>query len=61
MTCWWSWIEWGGNVRIQVIIEAAIHADDLQAARTFCGAIVGLRVMGKGAEELRRLAARLKD
>jgi hypothetical protein len=25
MTCWWNWIEWGGNVRIQAIIETAIY------------------------------------
>jgi hypothetical protein len=21
MTCWWNWIEWGGNVRIPAIAE----------------------------------------
>src|SRR5215472_13568250 len=47
MTCWWNWIEWGGNVRIQAIIETAIYVDDLQAAETFYGTLLGLRVMGK--------------
>ena len=47
MTCWWNWIEWGGNVRIQAITETAIYVDDLQAAETFYGTILGLRVMGK--------------
>src|SRR5215472_9671786 len=47
MTCWWNWIEGGGNVRIQAIIETAIYVDDLQAAETFNGTILGLRVIGK--------------
>jgi len=61
MTCWWNWIEWGGNVRIQAIIETAIYVDDLQAAETFYEAMLGLRVMGKGAEALRRPGARRED
>ena len=34
-------------MRIQAIIEAAICVDDLQAAETFYGTILGLRVMGR--------------
>jgi len=47
MTCWWNWIEGGGNVRIQAIIETAIYVDDLQAAETFYGTVLDLRVIGK--------------
>src|SRR5215472_18483918 len=46
MTCWWNWIEGGGNVRIQAIIETAIYVDDLQAAESFYGTVLGLRVIG---------------
>jgi catechol 2,3-dioxygenase-like lactoylglutathione lyase family enzyme len=42
-------------VRIQAIIETATYVDDLQAAETFYGAILGLRLTGK---ELGRFAAR---
>ena len=45
-------------MRIQAIIETAIYVDDLQAAETFYEAILGLRVMGNGAEALRCLGAR---
>ena len=34
-------------MRIQAIIETAIYVDDLQAAETFYGTVLGLRVMGK--------------
>src|SRR5215467_11898193 len=47
MTCWWNWIEGGGNVRIQAVVETAIYVDDLQATETFYGTVLGLRVMGK--------------
>jgi catechol 2,3-dioxygenase-like lactoylglutathione lyase family enzyme len=47
MTCLWNWIEGGGNVRIQAVIETAIYVDDLQAAETFYGTVLGLRVIGK--------------
>jgi endonuclease III len=35
MTCWWNWIEWGGNVRLQAIIETAIYVDDIQDGRFY--------------------------
>ena len=47
MTCWWNWIEGGGNVRIQAIIETAIYVDDLQATETFYRTVLGLSVIGK--------------
>ena len=43
MTCWWNWLEGGGNVRIQAIIETAIYVDDLRAAETFSRTVRGLR------------------
>ena len=46
MTCWWNWIEGGGNVRIQAVVETAIYVDDLQAAETFYGTVLGLPVIG---------------
>jgi catechol 2,3-dioxygenase-like lactoylglutathione lyase family enzyme len=48
MTCWWNWIEGGGIVRIQAVIETAVYVDDLRAAETFYGTVLGLRVIGKG-------------
>ena len=47
MTCWWNWIEGGGNVRIQAVIETAIYVDDLRAAETFYQTVLGLPVIGK--------------
>ena len=47
MTCWWNWIEGGGNGRIQAIIETAIYVDDLQATETFYRTVLGLPVIGK--------------
>jgi catechol 2,3-dioxygenase-like lactoylglutathione lyase family enzyme len=47
MTCWWNWIEWGGNVCIQATIETAIYVDDLQASETFYRTALGLPVIGK--------------
>jgi hypothetical protein len=44
MTCWWNWIEWSVNVRIQAIVETAIHVDDLQATESFYGTIRGARL-----------------
>ncbi len=35
-------------MRTQAILETAIYVDDLQAAETFYGTVLGLRVMGKG-------------
>lgn len=34
-------------MRIQAVIETAIYVDDLQAAETFYGTVLGLRVMGR--------------
>src|SRR5215470_15207907 len=34
-------------VNIKAIIETAIYVDDLQAAETFYGTVLGLRVIGK--------------
>ena len=42
----WNWIEGGGNVRIQAVIETAIYVDDLQAAETFYRTVLGLPVIG---------------
>jgi catechol 2,3-dioxygenase-like lactoylglutathione lyase family enzyme len=47
MTCWWNWIEGGGTVRIQAVIETAVYVDDLRAAGTFYGTVLGLRVIGR--------------
>jgi len=47
MTCWWNWIEGGGNVRIQAVIETAVYVDDLRAAETFYRTVLGLPVIGK--------------
>ena len=46
----------GANWRTQAIIETAIYVDDLQAAETFYGTILGLRVIdgtdqGRGPDE----------
>ncbi|MBV8268867.1 MAG: VOC family protein, partial [Planctomycetaceae bacterium] len=35
-------------VEIRAVIETAIYVDDLQAAETFYGTVLGLRVVGKG-------------
>jgi catechol 2,3-dioxygenase-like lactoylglutathione lyase family enzyme len=35
------------QVKIKAVIETAIYVDDLQAAETFYGAVLGLRVMGR--------------
>ena len=34
-------------MEIRAVIETAIYADDLQAAETFYGTVLGLRVVGK--------------
>jgi catechol 2,3-dioxygenase-like lactoylglutathione lyase family enzyme len=34
-------------VKIRGVVETAIYVDDLQAAETFYGTVLGLRVMGK--------------
>jgi catechol 2,3-dioxygenase-like lactoylglutathione lyase family enzyme len=34
-------------VKIKAVIETAIYVDDLQAAETFYGAVLGLRVLGR--------------
>jgi catechol 2,3-dioxygenase-like lactoylglutathione lyase family enzyme len=34
-------------VKIKAVVETAIYVDDLQAAETFYGTVLGLRVMGK--------------
>ena len=34
-------------VKIKAVVETAIYVDDLQAAETFYGTILGLRVIGK--------------
>jgi catechol 2,3-dioxygenase-like lactoylglutathione lyase family enzyme len=34
-------------LKIKAVVETAIYVDDLQAAETFYGTILGLRVMGK--------------
>ena len=47
MTCWWNWIEGGGNVRIQAVIETAVYVDDLRAAEAFYRTVLGLPVIGK--------------
>ncbi|MBV8384481.1 MAG: VOC family protein [Planctomycetaceae bacterium] len=35
-------------MEIRAVIETAIYVDDLQAAETFYGTVLGLRVVGKG-------------
>ena len=35
-------------VNIKAIIETAVYVDDLRAAETFYGTVLGLRVIGKG-------------
>jgi catechol 2,3-dioxygenase-like lactoylglutathione lyase family enzyme len=34
-------------VKIKAVVETAIYADDLQAAETFYGTVLALRVMGR--------------
>jgi catechol 2,3-dioxygenase-like lactoylglutathione lyase family enzyme len=34
-------------VKIQAVVETAIYVDDLQAAETFYGTVLGLRVLGR--------------
>ena len=34
-------------MKIRAVVETAIYVDDLQAAETFYGTVLGLRVMGK--------------
>jgi catechol 2,3-dioxygenase-like lactoylglutathione lyase family enzyme len=34
-------------VKIRAVVETAVYVDDLQAAETFYGTVLGLRVMGK--------------
>ena len=34
-------------MKIRAVVETALYVDDLQAAETFYGTILGLRVMGK--------------
>ena len=41
-------------MKIQAIIEAATYVDDLRAAETFYGMVLGLRVMGKRAKASKR-------
>jgi len=36
-------------LKIRAVVETALYVDDLQAAETFYGTILGLRVMGKEA------------
>ena len=36
-------------MKIRAVVETALYVDDLQAAETFYGTILGLRVMGKEA------------
>jgi catechol 2,3-dioxygenase-like lactoylglutathione lyase family enzyme len=40
----------GTDLRIRAVIETAIYVDDLQAAETFYGTVLGLRVIGKGPD-----------
>jgi hypothetical protein len=37
----------GVNLRTQAVIETAVYVDDLPAAETFSGTVLGLQVIGK--------------
>ena len=34
-------------MKVKAVVETAVYVDDLRAAETFYGTVLGLRVMGK--------------